>query len=55
MLFLPWRNEESFYCSFKTYEEHFKAKKALITPVRKSINNIMMFRKKLLKKLNKRS
>ena len=29
------RNEESLYCSFKTYEEHFKAKKTLITPVRK--------------------
>ena len=35
MLFLPWRNEESLYGSFKTYEEHFKAKKTLITPVRK--------------------
>ena len=36
MLFLPWRNEESLYGSFKTYEEHFKAKKTLITPVRKT-------------------
>ena len=35
MLFLPWRNEESLYGSFKKYEEYFKAKKTLITPVRK--------------------
>ena len=36
MLFLPWRNEESLYGSFKTNEEHFKAKLTLvITPVRK--------------------
>ena len=35
MLFLPWRNEESLYGSVKTYEEHFKAKKTLIMPVRK--------------------
>ena len=34
MFFLPWRNEESLYGSFKTYKEHFKAKKTLITPVR---------------------
>ena len=42
MLFLPWRNEESLYGSFVTYEEHFQAKKTLITPVRKSMNSIMM-------------
>ena len=35
MLFLHWRNEESLFDSFKTFEEHFKAKKTLITPVRK--------------------
>ena len=35
MLFLPWRNEESLYGSFKTYKEHFKVKKTLITPVKK--------------------
>ena len=35
MLFLLWRNEESLYGSFKTYEEHFKAKKTFVTPVRK--------------------
>ena len=35
MLFLPWRNEESLYGCCKTYEEHFKAKEMLITPVRK--------------------
>ena len=35
MLFLPWRNEESLYGSFVTYEEHVKAKKTLITPVKK--------------------
>ena len=35
MLFLPWRNEESHYGSFKIFEEHFKAKKTLVTPVRK--------------------
>ena len=34
MLFLAWRNEESLYGSLKTYEEYFKAKKMLITPVR---------------------
>ena len=36
MLFLPWRNDETLYGSFKTYEEHFKAKKRLIAPVRKN-------------------
>ena len=35
MLFLPWRNEGGLYGSFKIYEEHFKAKETLITPVRK--------------------
>ena len=35
MFFLPWIYEESLYGSFKTYEEHFKAKETLITPVRK--------------------
>ena len=36
MLFLPWRNEEEdLYGGFKTYEEHYKAKKQLIVPIRK--------------------
>ena len=35
MPFLPWRNKDSLYGSFKMYEEHFKAKKTLVTPVRK--------------------
>ena len=35
MLFCPWRNEESLYGNFKTYEEHFKTKKTLITPITK--------------------
>ena len=36
MLFLPWRNEEEdLYGAFKTYEEHYKAKKQIIAPIRK--------------------
>ena len=44
MLFLPWRNEGSLYGSFVTYEECFKAKKTLITSVRKKYeqyNNVL--------------
>ena len=36
MLFLPWRNEEDDRRGgFKTYEEHYMAKKSLIAPMRK--------------------
>ena len=36
MLFLPWRNKEKdLYGGFKTFMEHYKAKKQLITPTRK--------------------
>ena len=36
MLFLPWRNEEDdLRGGFKTYEEHYMAKKSLIAPMSK--------------------
>ena len=37
---------------FKTYEEHIKAKKTLITPVRKMYEQYNYVLEKLLKKLN---